>query len=212
MRNFFSRLNLIDNAKKVIEYNLDNHRDEIITGTFPLQYLDSEFLIKKRESLISIYNKKNYENKSINSIISIIYNNIDFNNKIKKIGNLYVSSFQKLTKKITTTDLKIKSLNNNQRIISYTIPWMSIIALDNDDNFKKGFKQKEGFIKEIKKGSFNNLRKKCYLYEVNKDDFYFHENSNDIKFVSNSTAKILNIYHINDIYNYLVDNGIKMIK
>jgi hypothetical protein len=199
---FFSRLNLIDNAKKVIEYNLDNHRNEIIAGTFPLQYLDSEFLIKKREVLQSIYKIKNYESKSINSIISIIYNNIDLNNKIKKIGNLYVSSFDKLTKKI----------NNDERIISYTIPWMSIIGLDNEDNYKKGFKKNDGFIKQNKRGSFNNLRKKCYLYEVDKDDFYFHEKSHDIKFASSGTAKILNTYYISDIYNYLVDNGVKMIK
>ena len=44
---FFARLNLEENSRKVIESNLDNHRDEIIAGTFPLQYLDSEFLIKK---------------------------------------------------------------------------------------------------------------------------------------------------------------------
>jgi len=198
---FFVRLNLINNAKKVIEQNLDDHRDEIIAGTFPLQYLDSIFLIKKRESLQNTFKKLNYENKSIKSIISILYNNINLNNKITKIGSLYISSFDKLQKKIT----------NDERIISYTIPWLSMIALDKD-NFKRGFKDNQGFVKQNKKGAFNNLKKKCYLYEVDKNDFYFHEQSRDIKFASSGNAKILNTYYINDIYDYLIDNGVKIIK
>jgi len=199
---FFVRLNLVDNAKYVIEYNLDNHRNEIIAGTFPLQYLDTDFLVKKRESLQTNYTKLCYEFKSIKSIISIIYNNINLDEKINKVGSLYVSSYEKLEKKITSDD----------RIISYTIPWMSIISLDKDDNFKKGFRKNYGFIKQNKRGSFKILNKKCYLYEVDKDNFYFHEQSRDIKFVSFSNAKIINTYYINNIYNYLVDNGIKLIK
>lgn len=199
---FFVRLNLEDNAKRVIEYNIDNHKNEIISGTFPLQYLDPEFLIKKRESLQNIFIKLKYEFKSIKSIISIIFNNINLEEKIKKIGNLYVSSFESHKKKIIS----------DERIVSYTIPWMSIISLDKENNFKKGFKRNNGFIKQNKRGSFNKLHKKCYLYEVNKDDFYFHEQSRNVKFVSFNNAKIINTYFINDIYNYMTDNGIKLIK
>lgn len=199
---FFIRLNLIDNAKKIIENNLENHKNEIIAGTFPLQYLDADFLIKKRESLQSIFNKLKYESKSMKTIISIIYNNIDINTKINNVGSLYFSSFEKKQKKITS----------ESRLISYTIPWLSIMSLNKDNNIKKGFKKNEGFIKQTKKGAFNKLKTKCYLYEVDKDDFYFHENSRDVKFASSGNAKILNTYYINDIYDYLIENGIKLIK
>ena len=47
---FFVRINLDENAKSVIENNLDNHRNEIIDGSFPLEYLEKDFLIKKREN------------------------------------------------------------------------------------------------------------------------------------------------------------------
>ena len=76
---FFIRLDLAENAKSVIETNLDNHRNEIIEGTFPLEYLEIDFLIKKRENLLNIYKKNCYELKSITSIIKIINNNIDLN-------------------------------------------------------------------------------------------------------------------------------------
>lgn len=199
---FFVKLNLEDNAKKVIEFNLDNHRDEIIYGTFPLQYLDSEFLIKKRESLQNTYIKLKYEIKSIKSIISIIFNNINYDQKINQINSLYVSSFEEKKKKITSDD----------RIISYSIPWMSIISLDKNGHFKKGFRNGNGFIKKNLTGDFKSLSKNCYLYEVDKHDFYFHEQSRNIKFVSFNGAKIINTYYINNMYNYFVDNGIKLIK
>ena len=44
-----------------MENNLDNHRKEIIDGLFPLDYLNIDFLIKKREDLLNIYTKLGYE-------------------------------------------------------------------------------------------------------------------------------------------------------
>ena len=44
---FFVKVNLKSNAKNVIENNLNNHKDEIIEGLFPLDYLNIDFLIKK---------------------------------------------------------------------------------------------------------------------------------------------------------------------
>ena len=192
---FFARLNLIDNGKKIIESNLDNHRDEIIAGTFPLQYLDLEFLIKKRQALQHTYTKLKYESKSITSIISIIINNI---NK-EKLPSLYLSSYEKFDKKI----------KKNDRLIAYSIPWLSIISLEK--GFKKGFRKNNGYIKEIEEVSLEDLNKECYLYEVNNNNFYYHENGHSIKFASADDIQIMNTYYIENIFTYMRDNGIKLI-
>ena len=195
---FFARVNLIDNSKKIIENNLDNHRDEIIAGSFPLQYLDANFLIKKRQALQNNFKKLDYEIKSISSIIMIIINNL--NSKIINIPELYYASYEKLDKKIK---------KSNDRIISYSIPWMSIMALNK--NFKKGYKNNKAFIKQIGSGKDNELDKKCYLYQIDKNNFYYHENSNNIKFASSTDSKIINTYVIENVQKYLIDNGIKIL-
>lgn len=193
---FFARLNLLDNAKKIIESNLDNHRDEIIAGTFPLQYLDSEFLIKKRQALQNIFTKLKYESKSITSIISIIVNNINKEN----IPSLYISSYEKFDKK----------MKHDDRLIAYSIPWLSIMSLEK--GFKKGFRRNNAYIKEIQGSSLDDLNKECYLYEVNNNNFYYHENGHNVKFVSIDDVQIINTYYIEDIFNYMKDNGIKLLR
>ena len=198
---FFIKLSLIDNAKNVIENNLDNHRDEIIEGTFPLEYLEIDFLVKKRENLINTYQKNGYELKSITSILKIINSNNNLD--IGKINDLYVASIDKISKKI---DFK------NDRISAFTIPWVAAVSSVNSSNIKKGFKNNNGFVKQINQKGFNDLKKECYLYKVSKNEFYHHENGKGVKFVTNNTSKILDTYYIKDIYSYLIDNGIKLIK
>ena len=197
---FFVRINLDENAKSVIENNLDNHRNEIIDGSFPLEYLEKDFLIKKRENLVNIYKKIGYELKSINSIIRIINNNNNFD--MVNVSSLYYASQDKQTKKI----------NIDSRIIAYTIPWFAAVSCIDCENIKKGFKKNNGFVKQIKRGGFNDLKKECFLYKIDKDDFYVHENGLGIKFASNQPTKILENYYIENIYDYLSDNGISLIK
>ena len=86
-----------------------------------------------------------YEVKSISSIIEIILNNLP--NSKYTIPNLYVSSYKKLDKKVTC----------DNRIISYSVPWLSIISLEKD--FKKGFKKRNIFIQEANGSKIEELKK-----------------------------------------------------
>ena len=199
---FFVKVDLLDNSKLVIQNNLDAHRNEIINGTFPLEYLEIEFLIKKRETLISIFKKIGYEVKSLTSIIRVINSNNNFN--MININDLYFASRDKQAKKI--------KCNEDDKITAYSIPWLAALSAVDTKNIKKGFKKNNGFVKQTKRGELNNLKKECYLYKVEKDNFYHHENGKGIKFVSNDNVKILENYYINDIHDYLIDNGITLIK
>lgn len=192
---FFVKVNLIKNAKNVIEKNLENHKSDIIDGLFPLEYLNISFLIKKREDLLNIYSKLGYEEKLINNIIKIIKSNFD--NIIE--DDLYFGSMNKYNK-------LIKSKN----ISAFTAPWLALLSSINNKNLKGGFKKGKSFIRETKKDEIKHLDRECYLYKVDKKNFYKSEDGMGMKFISNNSVKIEESYYIKNILNYLKDNEIRI--
>ena len=192
---FFVKVNLKSNAKNVIEKNLNNHKDEIIEGLFPLDYLNIDFLIKKRQDLLNIYSKFNYEEKIINNIIKIIKNN--YNNFID--NDLYFGSINKYNKLI-----------KNKNITAFTAPWLALLSSVNNKNLKGGFKNGESFVRESKKDEIKNLDRECYLYKVDKKNFYQSQDGRGMKFISSKGVKIEEKYYIENILNYLKDNEIRV--
>lgn len=192
---FFVKVNLIKNAKNIVENNLDNHRKEIIDGLFPLDYLNIDFLIKKREDLLNIYTKLGYEEKMINNIIKIIKNNYD--NYIDK--DLYFGSVDKYNKLI-----------KNKTINAFTAPWLAVLSSTNSKHLKGGFKKGIGFVRESKKGEIENLNRECYLYKVDKKNFYKSQDGMGMKFISNKNVKIEESYYIENILNYFKDNDVRI--
>ena len=45
---FFLKIDYTKNAKQIIENNLDQYRNEIINGIYPLKYLEIDFITKKK--------------------------------------------------------------------------------------------------------------------------------------------------------------------
>lgn len=197
---FFVRVNLTIHAQNIIENNLNNYKNEIINGTFPLNLLDLESLIQKREILINIYKKFGYQLKSLNSIIEIIASNYNFN--MESIQDLYVATDKKFVKKID-----IDEANG----IGYTIPWLAIVSSLNSKNISKGFKQNKAFIKFNQYENKNILDNDCYLYKVNTENFYHNKNGKGIKFRASNSVKIDKSYYIDNIKKYLNDNEIDII-
>ena len=198
---FFVKIDILKNAKRTIEKNLDNHRTDIINGSFPLEYLQIDFLTKKRQNLINIYKKLGYELKPIVNILKLIHNNINFNNL--EIGDIYVASKIKEDKRIKY---------DKSRIIGYSIPWLAAVSCIKSKKIKKGFRNNNGFVEQIDKNGFNDINQGCYIYKVDKEHFYRHEKGKNIKFGTTNNIKIIDNYYIENIYKYLTDNGIKLIK
>ena len=192
---FFAKVNLEKNAKNIIEKNLESHKNEIIEGLFPLEYLNINFLIKKRQDLLNIYNKLGYEEKIISNIIKIIKNNYD--NFID--NDLYFGSINKYNKLI-----------KDKNITAFTAPWLALLSSVNNKNLKGGFKNGQGFIRESKKDQINNLDKECFLYKVDKKNFYQSQDGQGMKFISNKGVKIEQKYYIENILDYLKDNEIRI--
>ena len=192
---FIVKVNLEKNAKNVIEKNLDNHRKEIIDGIFPLDYLNINFLVKKREDLINIYSKLGYQEKMINNIIKIIKNNYD--NYIDK--DLYFGSVDKYNKLI-----------KNKSISAFTAPWLAVLSSINNKNLKGGFKRGESFVRASNKDEISKLDRECYLYKVDKNNFYQSQDGMGMKFISNRPVKIEESYYIENILNYFKENEIRI--
>ena len=62
--NFIIKSDLLEEIKLIIRTNLDTYKEQIINGEFPLEYLDSKFLIKKKELIITSYKKLGYIEKT----------------------------------------------------------------------------------------------------------------------------------------------------
>jgi hypothetical protein len=192
---FIVKVNLVNNARNVIEKNLDNHRKEIIEGIFPLEYLNIDFLIKKREDLMNIYSKLGYEEKFIHNIVKIIKNNI--NNYID--NDLYFGSIDKFNKQI-----------KNKNINAFTAPWLAVLSSIKNKNLKGGFKNGQSFVRESKKDEINKLDRECYLYKVDKRNFYQSQDGMGMKYTSNKPVKIEESYYIENILNYFKENDIRV--
>ena len=198
----FIKLNLFDNAKNIIKDNLDIQRDAIINGNFDLNYLDINFLVRKREDLQNTYEKMGYQLKSYNDISKIIQLSIQ---EVVPDG-LYFVDYKEYTK----TELKKK-----KNIIGYTSEWLAIISILKDKIIKGYSKSKKPYIEEKEQDVFEKLLEPLYLYYTTDVESFMPEitNSNEIyKYVStrpiNKSTHIL----IENPFDKLNKIKVKMIK
>jgi len=196
---FFVDIDCQKNAQNVIKKNLDNFRDEIILGNFPLEYLDTNFLIKKRQNVRKIYKKKGYSHKNIKYIIDTILINLKSEYEFNQINNLYIASKNNYNNKIEEYD----------NIYAYIIPWIALISYEKLNNIIKSYNKKGGGrVEEKIEGSFDQLNTNCFLYEVQKDDFYFYNKGKGLKLITNKNIVIIKKFNITNILDYLKENDI----
>lgn len=158
----FIKFNLFENARSIIAENLDNHRCEIIEGTFELNYLDVNFLVRKREDLQNTYENMGYHLKSYNDICKIIQLSL---HNIHQVDGLYFVDYKQYTK----TDIKRK-----RNIVGYTSDWLAIISILKDGIFK-GYKNKKPYVEETKINTFKKLQDPLYIYYTTNIDSFMPE-------------------------------------
>lgn len=192
---FFVKVNYNDHAKMIIKYNIENSKQDIIDGKFDLNYLDSNFLIKKRIQIQSIYLKISYILMPLNNII----NTIELCNQDILPKSLYYSSFNKY-------DKKIPIISNN--IIAYSNEWLAITSIlyNNDTSFsiKKGIKNNKEYI-ILSKDQYNKMLNGGYIYEIDStSDFIpFPSKNNIYKFLTTKPIKVCKFIYIDNIINQL---------
>jgi hypothetical protein len=164
---FFLKVNYIYHAQSIIKHNLENSKTDIIEGNFDLNYLDSNFLIKKRMQLQTIYTKINYIVMSLPSIVNTI--ELNFQSSIPDI--LYYASFYKYEKKIPIICNSIQAYNKEWLALSNILNTLDAFNKkeneneNNNKNLEKGVKGDKTFIKMSKEQS-KYMNKLGYIYEI----------------------------------------------
>lgn len=189
-----------DDIKKTIEYNLDAYKNDIITGKFPMEYLDFNFIRKKKEAINTSYTKGGYLEKDYKQIKTIL--NL-LESKIIDIPGLWISM-----KESYNVGSKIHP-NKNDKLLAYIDSTMAILGSYNfeKDEISKNFTGKEIKIKELKPQALDKMKSKRFLYLVGKETFIPHEKGANKKFFSQSPVTILQKEKITNVYNYLIDNN-----
>jgi hypothetical protein len=195
---FIIDIDMVENAKQIIKNNLKEYKNDIITGKFPLDYLNLDYLIKRREQLNQIYLKSLYISKKMDDILRFLRDHIPSleNNANGNPKKLYYVSDQELTKYITS-----------KNIILYTDEVLAILSL-----FKLAelyYNSKDKTIKELSKNSLKELNNDCYIYEITdiKDVFFDGDN-----YKNNKKIKFNKSTYINCVQDTLTNFGVKFIK
>lgn len=187
-----------DEVKAWIKFNLETYKDDIIEGNFPLDYINYDFLHKKRLTIESTYAKIGYIEKSLDQLNTII-NLIE--NSTKNDGNeMWVSMKE---------PYNISSLIHpkvNSKIIAFSDPNVALLNSINfaDGEVKKNYNGSEISLKELKPQGVKKLKTRRFLYLVETKTFIPHENGNNQKFFSQLPVKILAKERIDDVHDYFI--------
>ena len=195
---FIVEIDLIENAKQIIKNNLKEYKNQIISGKFPLEYLNLDFLIKRREQLNNIYTKNLYIPKKIDDIIKFFKNHIQNLDGRRSVNNkqLYYASDKEFVKYISTKNI---SLYNND--IQAILLIFKLVSFHYDPVNK--------ILKELSKDGFKELQKDCFVYEITELDDIFFDGEN---FKNNKKVKINKSTYIECIHDVLVKYGVKFVK
>jgi hypothetical protein len=196
----FIKLNLFENARCIIEENLDIHRDEIINGSFDLNYLDVNYLVRRREDLQDIYNKMGYQLKSYNDICKI--SQLAMQEVIP--DSLYFVDYNEISKK----DIKKK-----KNITAYTSEWLAIVSILKN-KITKGYQNKKPYIQELVLNGFEELNEPLYLYYTTDVESFMPEITNSNQIYKYTMTKPINKFTCVEMKNpleKLIKLKIKMI-
>jgi len=197
----FIKFNLFENARNIITENLDKHRNDIIQGTFDLNYLDVNFLVRRREDLQFNYEKMGYQLKSYTDICKIVQLSIQ---NVAPDGLFFVDY-----KNYTKQELKKKI-----SIAAYTTDWMAIISVLKN-LVSKGFKNKKPYIVENQKNAIEKLKNDTfYIYYTSDVGSFMPEitNSSQIyKYVSTRPITNFTSLKLDNPYEKLIKMKINII-
>ena len=194
--NKFYIKNTEEEVKNLIKYNLENYKDDIVNGIFPIEYLDYKYLSKKKDASINNYKKAGYLEKDYEQIKNILKLLED---KIIDIPGLWIA-----LKDPYNLGSKIHP-KKNDKLLAYIDSNMALLGSFNfkKEELKKNFNGKEIKIKELKAQALDKLKTKRFLYLVNKSSFIPHEKGANQKFFSQTPVTILQKEKINSVYDYI---------
>ena len=144
---FFIDLPLKTCVTQILSHNLDTHRQSIISGEFPLKFLDRKFIETQRIQLEDIHSRTH---QKINYVQFIEW----VKDYIKKNRTLYVTSLNRYETKLDSIPY------------AYNEEWMSLSSIVPRTMITRGIIDGKPIIKEKQIGGFAELNKPGYIYEI----------------------------------------------
>jgi hypothetical protein len=208
--NFLHSLEPKKNAQEIIAYYLDKYRDKIIDGTFPLELLDINNLINRRERIYQYYLKIGYEPCTMDYIYDTIQNYLIKCSIKKTQNNVYIGLPYKCSNKIVSA--------GNMDLNAYNEEWLSIINIIHTSktenlysSIKKGYSDDIPYIVELKPNALNKFNTSGYLYTL---DVNFFDKIGEFKYKIKKNIKeipIISTSYIPDLYKKLKAKNINII-
>ena len=174
--------------KSLIKYNLETYQEDIINGSYPLEYIDYKQLQKKRNILDTTYKKIGYIEKTTEQVKMML----DLLEKTRdtKGSELWISM-----KEPYNVNSLIHPKNNNM-ITAYNDPTNAILSSMNiNSNIDE--------LQSIKISNPKKLKTRRFVYMVDSKSFISEDNN---KFFSQIPVKILAKQKIDSVYDFLIND------
>ncbi len=204
---FIIKSDVDEEVKAWIRYNLETYKNEIISGNFPLDYINYEYLHKKRENIETTYKKIGYIEKTLEQLKTIT--NLIENSTKNNGAEMWISLKEPYNVGSLIHPKSKDTTNIASKLIAYSDPNVALLGSINfnNDEVKRNYNGNEITIKELKAEGMKKLKTRRFLYLVDSKTFMPHENGNNHKFFSQLPVKILAKEKINNLYEYF--NGSK---
>lgn len=181
---FFLKVEPNKHCKDVVKGYLEDYQKDIISGAFPLSYLDHKFIKNKRDRIQNNYFKWGYDIKDEEEILDFLDLTIN-QKKMETLDHLYYAS-----KMPYHSGSNIHPDKGN--LYAFSNPWDALFTLlPNKVNVKTGIKNGEPYIQEERNNEFSKLKFKGYLYHIDKKTFVPYGKKNTTKFKSSLPSKII---------------------
>lgn len=185
--------NIKNEVKNKIKYNLITHQDEIVNGTFPVEYLDYKYQMNKIKNLHESYIKIGYTKINLQELLDMLM--MHANNKIKGKG-LWISLNEPY-------NIGSKIHPNKKQIFGYIDPVLSLIGSFNFNDNDIDYNFKEDRVVKLNKGNVKKMNKGRYLYYVSKEDFMIADSKNKHKYISHNPVVVLEKEKISNVLQKL---------
>lgn len=182
---FFLQVNPKEYCPEIVQGFLAVYQNDIINGSFPLNFLDHKFIIERRKRINKMFHKWNYQDKNEDDILTFLELSLN-QKKMDLLDHLYIASKMPYYSGADIHPDKAKSL------YAYSNPWEALFTLiPPKTQVSTGVKKGDPYLKEDRKNEFEKLRFKGYLYQIDKTTFLPISKKNTTKFKSSLPAKIL---------------------
>lgn len=197
-------------AKQTVKNNIKKHFADIVGGSFPLNNIDVNSVVKNKEQIINDFTKNGYTKINYNELIRYLNTSDNTENNAK----VYIASDSRYNKYIKTVKKqKFDDIidTNDNFIYGYSLPWLAIANYvdKNGNDIEKGFINDNPYLKIKNIQCEDKLNKSCYLYELDKNNFVKASDKNMYKFKT-INANIISRTKIENIKQELEKYGTKI--